>query len=458
MKRLLINDLSLEKSSSYYDILIKKGKLIVPEIGVINSNIAIKDGKIAAITNDEPQAREEIDATGLYVTPGIIDPHTHIGLMSSLELELETESQAAILGGVTTVGCFFNHEGSYKDTLRSTRNLVKANSRIDFIPHLTLREDLQVEEMAYYIDNGVKAFKVYMCGIPGMIPHQDDGFIFNILKEVKKLDKKVIVCVHAENTSMVDYAVAEEERTGSLTLKEWERTHPGVAEAEAIQRTSFMSEHTNVEMYIVHVSSKDSMEVIKGLNNENLRIETTSPYLTVDTESDVGVYGKMLPPLRDTDSRDALWEGIEQGLIDTIGTDNVTMTAEEKMVKEGMGKAIPGYPAVGTHLVSVIDEGVIKRGISLEKIIPLMTMNPAKIFNVYPKKGTLIPGSDADLVLIDLNRKEKVTSERILGRSDFSLFHNKFLSGWPCGTIKAGRIVAWDGKLVDDANRGEVIF
>ena len=133
------------------------------------------------------------------------------------------------------------------------------------------------------------------------------------------------------------------------------------------------------------------------------------------------------------------------------------MTREEKQIDLGMEKALPGYPALGTHLPSVLNEGVVKRGIPIEKIIPLMTMNPAKIFGVYPQKGTLLPGSDADIVLVDMDCQKTVNPEMVGSRSDFSLYENKTLKGWPRATIKGGHILAWDGRITDDVYRGKVL-
>ena len=171
----------------------------------------------------------------------------------------------------------------------------------------------------------------------------------------------------------------------------------------------------------------------------------------------MGAYGKMLPPFREPESRLALWQGIREGLIDTIGTDNVTMTAMEKKFGQGMDGADAGYPALGTHLASVLDEGFFRQEIPLEKLIPMMTMNPAKIFGVYPRKGTLLPGADADIVIVDMEQERRVNPKELLSRSDFSLFQGKTLRGWPVFTIKSGRVVAANGRLVDDTSRGSIL-
>ena len=212
-----------------------------------------------------------------------------------------------------------------------------------------------------------------------------------------------------------------------------------------------------VRTYVVHSSTREAMEALAADKHPNLYVETTSPYLCLDTDSPIGAYGKMLPPIREPESRKALWDGIRSGLIDTIGTDNTVLTASEKQVSSGMREAGAGYPTLGTHLVSVLDEGIYRQELPIEKLVPLMTMNPARIFGVYPRKGTILPGSDADLVLVDLRAARTVDPRQLLSRSDFSLFQGRTLRGWPVATIKGGHIAAWNGQLTDDLQRGQVL-
>ena len=214
------------KKAAFYDLVIKNGTVILPEAGKIQVNVAVKDGKIGALTTQQVEAVEEIDAQGLYVIPGIIDPHTHLGLSAPLEVELETESRSAVLGGVTTAGSFYNHTGSYLPTLDNLEEKTAEYSRIDLIPHLTLRDDIQLGEVEEYAGRGVQSYKMYMCGIPGMFPHQEDGFILKAMERLAKLPRKPVVCIHGENTSIVDYSEAEERLQENTTLKEWGETHP----------------------------------------------------------------------------------------------------------------------------------------------------------------------------------------------------------------------------------------
>lgn len=445
--------------SDAFDILIKGGTCVVPEMGLIRTNVCIRNGKIAALTTDEPAARDVIDASGLYVLPGIIDPHTHLGLFTDLETELVTETRSAILGGVTSIGTYFNQEDGYLPLIRKLRKDVPALSRTDMIPHFSMRTDRHVDEMELYSREGMNSFKVYMCGVTGIYPNQEDGFIVKVMKKMKELPPwaNPILSVHCENQSVCDYAADEWSNRKLETLDDWNETHPNLAEGEAVQRTAYFSREIGVRAYIVHSSTRQAMEALKTIKHPGLFVETTSPYLALDTGSDIGAYGKMLPPIREEASRQALWDGIRSGLIDTIGTDNTVMTSSEKNIRGGMNDAGAGYPTLGTHLVSVLNEGIYRQEVMLDKLVPLMTMNPAKIFGVYPRKGTIMPGSDADIVIVDLNSEKVVRPSELLSRSDFSLFQGKKLRAWPKMTIKDGRIAASNGKIVDDTVRGKVL-
>ena len=172
----------------------------------MQTNVCVRNGKIAALTNERPSARRVIDVRGKYVFPGIIDPHTHLGLYAPLETELETETRSALLGGVTTIGTFFNHTGSYLPTIAKLSREIPQYSRINIIPHFTLRDDEQLRELPLYSARGMNSFKVYMCGVKGIYPHQDDGFIFDAMQRLKALPADPVLCIHAENTYIVDRA------------------------------------------------------------------------------------------------------------------------------------------------------------------------------------------------------------------------------------------------------------
>lgn len=442
-----------------YDLIVKNGTVVLPESGCLRVNVCVRDGRVAALTTQCPSARQEIDAAGLYVLPGIVDPHTHLGLFAPLEQELVTETRSAILGGITTIGTFFNQLGSYLPTLDLLEQKVPACSRVDMFPHLTLREEAQLRELPLYSARGMNSFKVYMCGIPGLFPKQEDGFILRAMELLKRLDADPLLCIHAENESIVDYATADMDIPSIDTLEQWARSHPDLAEGEAVLRSACFAGRMDLRTYLVHISCRDSIAALRKIKHKRLFVETTSPYLSLDTsDPDVGVLGKMLPPFRTPESRQALWDAIRDGgIIDTIGTDNTTITSLEKQVSGGMGAAIAGYPAMGTHLVSVLNEGFFRQELPLDTLVPLMTMNPARLFGIYPQKGTLLPGSDADMVLVDMGSRRQVDPAQLASRSDFSIFQGKTLRAWPCGTVKGGEIAAWQGRLTDDRPCGRIL-
>ena len=187
-------------------------------------------------------------------------------------------------------------------------------------------------------------------------------------------------------------------------------------------------------------------------------METTSPYLSTTKDGPQGDSLKMEPPFNGEEDIDALWSGIATGFIETIGTDNVTMTRAEKSMDSGdYWKIMPGYSALEHHLPVALSEGVNKRNLPIEKVIAAMTKNPAQKFGVYPKKGSLNVGADADVVIIDLDLEKTVTASETVTRSDFSIYEGRTFKGFPVMTIKNGIVVAKDGELVDEKPMGECI-
>jgi dihydropyrimidinase len=453
----------LSSAGADMDLAIVNGSVVLPDNGVIKCDVYINNGKIHSLGyGGNIKAREVIDAAGKYVIPGIIDPHVHLGLAAPLETELETETKSALLGGITTLGCYFAEKESYFNTFPAIMGSIEKRSYTDIIPHFVISSGEQCSEILDYINHlGVTSFKLYMNGIPGMIDDVDDGFILDVFEQIKKSSKKCIVCTHSENKDIVRsaYNKVKASKGDNASIADWADTHPDIAEEEAAVRISYLAQKAGIPVYLVHISSALAINALRKIKpfNKYVNIETTSPYLSVTRQSDLGDHIKMEPPFRDSKDMEELWSAVSEDIIDTIGTDNVTMTKAEKKVGSTIWDVMPGYPALETHLAVLLNEGVVKRGIPIEKVISKITKKPAEVFNVYPRKGTLIPGSDADAVIIDLNMIKEITASELHSRSDFSIYEGKKLQGCPVTTIKSGRVVVKDGKYIGQNANGVCI-
>ncbi|MEW5919876.1 MAG: amidohydrolase family protein [Bacillota bacterium] len=448
------------------DLVIKNGYLVIPRLGVFRGDLEVSGRKIAAISvSGQARGKKMIDATGLYVLPGVVDPHIHLGIFGDMREEMEKETASALLGGVTAAGCMLYSEESYFDYLPSFVEMVERHSYIDIFPHLIITTPRQVEEIPAYIKHlQITSFKIFMCGIPGLIPHMHDDKILDVFEKVKGC-RDVSIAIHAENSHIVERSTAQHRRQVEQDndLQAWSLTRPSLAEEEAVKRAVLLARSCGVTIYLVHLSARESIEVIRryrerGGGAYSLYAETTSPYLTIDTDWLLGARGKMTPPFRSPQDREALWQGLREGIIDTVGTDNATLTLAEKMVDKGMAEALPGYPALATHLPSLLSEGVNRGRIDLTRLAEVTSLRPAEIFGFYPAKGSLLPGSNADIVVVDLQERRKVDPLQLASRSDFSLYEGKELTGWPVFTVKSGEIVMQGGELLATAQKKGMVI
>ncbi|MFZ5649943.1 MAG: dihydroorotase [Bacillota bacterium] len=436
------------------DLVIRDGKVVIPGTGIVEADIAIEGDKISALGGGLT-GREEIDASGKYILPGIIDPHIHLGIFGDLALEMETETRSGLMGGVTTVGCFMGGPNPYHPEFSDTIAMAEGKINTDLFFHLGIMTPAQKEQIPRLIEEyGITSFKMYMSGIPGLIPDVDDGFLLRTFETAAAIGDGVIICVHAENPQI--NATTRSEVQGRLadgTLADWSDTQPNYSEEEAVRRASYFAGLAGNRLYFVHISTGESIRALSAIKpaNPKIFVETTSPYLSITKFSAKGLLAKMVPPFREGTSVEALWQGVKDNVVDTIGTDNVSQTLAVKQAEKGMWGAMPGYPALGTHLPVVLHHGVNKRGVSLLKVAEIMSKKPAEIFGLYPQKGVIAPGSDADLVVVDLEKTVRVDHKNLGSYCDFSLYDGEELKGWPVMTVKSGRLVVKDGRMVGHA-------
>ena len=444
--------MSTPLSSAALDLVVKGGTLVIPGVGLVRADVGIAAGKIVAIAEDLAASNGDVlDASKKVVLPGIFDPHVHIGNERSFEDESETETRAAVLGGVTTIGIFLRSmQDSYLEHLPCFRAAMDTRSYVDSVFHPQIFTDEQIAEIPLYADRfGIRSFKFYMSGLPGIVRSIGDDAMLHGFRTVAALGPDAIACVHCETGVLVDSARTELAKQEVGTLADWERAHPPIAEALAIQTATYLAKVAGVHLYVVHLSSRQGLEIVRAARRNGARftVETTTPYLGLESGDKNGFLVKMVPPIRSRDHGDALWEGLIDGSISTVGTDNTSRTLATKKPEAGLHGARPGLPALGTHLPALLHHG-LKRGVPLERLIDCATRAPAQTYGIYPRKGTIAVGSDADLVVVDLDLEKTVTAEGLLGMSDFSPFEGHRLRGWPVATIKGGVVVARDGQIV----------
>ncbi|WP_158807041.1 dihydroorotase family protein [Beijerinckia sp. L45] len=384
--------------------------------------------------------------------PGVFDPHVHIGIERSFEEEAETETRAALIGGVTTIGIFLRSASkSYLDDLPGFRSAMDERSYVDSIFHPQIFTREQIAEIPLYAENyGIRSFKFYMSGLPGVVDSITDDLLLEGFRTVAALGPDAVTCVHCENGALVDQARASlKQRRSGGTLADWAEAHPPEAEALAIQTAAFLARLAGAHLYVVHLSSLDGMAAVKAARQAGTRltVETTTPYLGLTSDDSNGFLIKMVPPIRAKAHGDALWFGVADATIDTVGTDNTSRSLSTKRPEAGLHGSKPGLPALGTHLPVLLHYGRL-RGIPLEVLVDCATRAPATVYGIYPQKGTIAIGSDADLVLVDPDLERVVNATDLNGMSDFSPFQGKTLRGWPVMTIKGGTIAVRDGRLV----------
>ena len=274
--------------------------------------------------------------------------------------------------------------------------------------HPQIFTEQQIAELPGYAEQfGIRSFKFYMSGMPGIVKSVTDEVLLEGFRQVASLGPDAIACVHCETGALIDAARNELKRSKPEgTLADWEHAHPAEAEALAIQTAVYLAKLAGAHLYVVHLSSRQGLEVVRACRRAGARftVETTSPYLGISSDDPNGFLAKMVPPVRTPEHGLALWEGLRDGTIQTVGTDNTSRGRKSKQPQAGLHGSRPGLPVLGTHLPALLHFGRL-RGVPLEILVERATRAPAKVYGIYPRKGTIAVGSDADLVVVDLDAR-----------------------------------------------------
>ena len=436
-----------------FDLIVRGATVVLPGSGAQRLDLAVQDGLVAAhlAPGTAVEAAETIEASGRVLLPGLIDPHQHMGL-GDPETDYLTETRAAAIAGFTTLINFLMTPEPYAETYARNRALADAQAHVDYALHAVISTREQLAELDRYItDFGMTSFKFFMSfrgeegAYIGLLPI-DDGLQFELFELLGRRPGSV-VCVHTENIEVV-WAVRDRlQQQGRDDLKAWHESRPPFTEAEAAVRTMLFARETGASAYVVHTSTRETLAEVRAFRGRGGRVhvETCPHYLTHTYESPVGLFGKQNPPLRAPDDREALWEAIFDGTVDTIGSDHAPRLGDRK--SGTVWTASPGQPNMPVILPVLLDEGVRQRGLPLERVAELTAATPARIFGLWPQKGSLQVGADADFVIADPGLAKTVTPALLQGRADYSIYAGMTLTGWPVLTAVRGSVVARDGEL-----------
>jgi len=450
-------------------LLIKNG-IVVTATDIYEGDVFVDGEKIAAIgTALQMSADRVIDAKRKYVFPGGIDVHTHLdmpfGGTTSAD-DFESGTIAAAFGGTTSVVDFaIQYKGqTLHHAWETWMKKAEGKAAIDYGFHMIITDlSVQVEEeMDALVRQGVTSFKLFMA-YPGVFM-LDDASIFRAL--LRTGSNGGTICMHAENGGVIDVLVKKALTEGKTAPKYHALTRPARAEAEATHRAIALAEMANVPIYIVHLSAAEALEMVTEARDRGLPAfaETCPQYLflSYDNYEEPGFDGAkyvMSPPLRPRETQEQLWRGLAFNDLQAISTDHCPFCMkEQKVLGKGDFSKIPnGAPGIETRMSLVYDGGVRPGRISLNRFVELTSTSPAKIFGLFPRKGTIAPGSDADIVIFDPETKVRLSAKTLHMKVDYNPYEGREVVGATDTVISRGRVVIDGGKFVGRAGSGSFI-
>ena len=450
-----------------FDCVIRGGTLATAD-QVFTADVGISDGRIAAVGPElRESAGEEIDAHGLIVAPGAIDVHTHfdthIGDGGTAD-DYESGSAAAAAGGITTyVNFAFQQPGA---GLRAAidREAKKADGRslIDYGFHIAVIDPFQaaLDEIPALAADGFTSVKIFTANSGMALPDRD---VLRVLQAAA--DAGIMVNVHAEDQALIDHLTESLLRTGRRGVEFLGHARPNHAEAAATGRIAAYAAALGSPVYVVHLSCRAALDAVRAARRNGARVyvETRPAYLYLESSryslpDREGNKYVCWPPLRASDDQEALWEGLRTGEIQTYATDHTTWMLADKMNPSLSFAEIPGGVSnVQTSIGMLYSEGVRTGRISLSTFVAVTSANPARLFGLWPRKGSLDIGDDADLVLIDPDQRFTVTAQAMRSKSDFDPYEGYQAVGWPTMTIAGGRVIVRDGQIVGEPGAGRLL-
>jgi len=453
-----------------FDLVVRNGT-VVSAFDRAGSDVGITGGRIVAVRPGLGPGREEIDASGRLVLPGAIDSHCHIAQESSTGLmtadDFHTATLAAACGGTTTVIPFAaQHRGqSLRDLVREYHRRAAGRAVVDYGFHLIVSdpdERALGDDLPALVEEGCTSFKIFMTY---EVLRLTDRQILSVLEVAR--DQRALVLVHAENHDAIAWASQRLLAEGRTAPKYHASSRPAAVEREAVHRVISLAELAGAPLLVVHVSSADALEQIQWARRRGLPVfaETCPQYLfftagDLDRPGFEGAKYVFSPPPRDRASQEALWEGLRNGALDVVSSDHAPYRFADVDGKavHGTGAPFPkipnGMPGLETCLPLVFSEGVRAGRLTLEQFVALSATNAARIYGLYPRKGTIAAGADGDLAIWDPDARVTITNGMLHHRMDYTPYEGTTVTGWPVVTISRGQVVWQDGEVSARPGRG----
>ncbi|MDR1931559.1 MAG: dihydropyrimidinase [Spirochaetales bacterium] len=458
-----------------YDLLVKNGAVVSPS-STITCDVAVKDGKVAALgVFEAKEASRVIDASGKYVLPGSVEAHMHCqapfqGCLGANDFF--QQSVSAAFGGVTTFMDFANvFKG--KSVLEAVKERAKemSISAIDYGVHGKFVESPPeiIAEIDELVQFGTPTFKMFMTYKKEGVM-SDDETLLRIFKKAKAVGG--LPMLHCEDNAIAESNIEECQRRGEMSWVNFAKCKPVLCEAAAFAKAVYLAEYVGCAILVVHTTNRDALDTARRAHakGQPVYVETGPHYLTLFDdlyEKEDGYLAICSPPLRTPAEKDALWEGIQDGTILITGSDDCTYDVNEKsaFIKKGSDgkwiqdftKIVNGLSGIETRLPILLSEGVSKGRVSINRVCAITSTNIAKIYGCYPKKGVIAPGSDADIVIVDMD-KELTLSKDVLHNNISYCLHEGFqVKGCPVATIAGGRVIVENGEFKGEKGAGRFL-
>jgi dihydropyrimidinase len=448
--------------------LIKNGR-IVTAVDDYHADVLIEDGTVSLIGKTlDIEADKVIDASGKLVIPGGIDPHTHMDLPfggTSSSDDFFTGTRAAAFGGTTTIIDFAvqNKGESMLKGVDTWHEKAQGKAVIDYGFHLitTDFEDSHKPEMFKLIDEGITSFKLFMA-YPGVFL-SDDATIYRAMSAAG--ERGGLVCMHAENGIVINEIIKKFLAEGRTAPKYHALTRPTLAEAEGVHRAIALAEMAETPVYIVHLSCTDALNQVRQARDRGiLAFAETCPqylFLSIDDYGDDwnGAKYVMTPPLREKHNQADLWKGLRMGDLHVIATDHCPfcMKDQKELGRDDFSKIPNGAPGVEYRMELIYNGGVVENRISLNRFVELTSTAAAKMFGMFPKKGTIAVGSDADIVIFDTEKEHTFTLEAQHMNVDYCAYEGKTVKGKVETVLSRGRVVIENGECLVEKGSGEFV-